>query len=92
MCDASDYAVGALLGQREDNKPHAIYYASRTLDDAQMNYATIEKEFLVVMSALEKFHSYLINSKVIIFIDHTTLKHLLNKSDSKPCLIRWVLL
>ena len=51
MCDASDYAVGAVLGQIKDNKPYAIDYASRTLDEAQVNYATTEKEFLAVVSA-----------------------------------------
>jgi len=87
MCDASDYAVEAVLGQRKDNKPYAIYYASWTLDEAQVNYATTEKEFLAVVFALEKFRSYLINSKVIIFTDHAALKHLMKKSDSKPRLI-----
>uniref|UniRef100_A0A2N9FRP3 Integrase catalytic domain-containing protein n=1 Tax=Fagus sylvatica TaxID=28930 RepID=A0A2N9FRP3_FAGSY len=48
MCDASDYAVGAVLGQRKDKKPHVIYYASRTLNSAQMNYTTTEKELLAV--------------------------------------------
>ena len=57
-----------------------------------MNYATTEKKFLAVVFALEKFRSYLINSKVIVFIDHVALKHLMKKSDSKPRLIRWVLL
>jgi len=88
MCNASDYAVGVLLGKRKDNKPYAIYFASRTLDDAQVNYATTEKEFLAVVFVLEKFRSYLINSKVIIFTDHIALKHLMKKSDSKPHLIR----
>ena len=46
---------GAVLGQRKDNKPYAIYYTSRTLDEVQVNYAMIEKEFLVVVFALEKF-------------------------------------
>jgi len=92
MCDVNDYAVGAVLGQRNDNKPYAIYYASRTLDDAQMNYATTEKEFLAVVFILKKFSSYLINSKAIIFTDHTALKYLLKKSDSKLHLICWVLL
>ena len=55
MCDASDYAVGAVLGQRKDKKPHVIYYASKTLNDAQMNYSTTEKELLAVVFALEKF-------------------------------------
>ena len=52
MCDASDYAMGAVLGQRRDKKPCAIYYASRTLNDAQLNYTTTEKELLAVVFAL----------------------------------------
>jgi len=55
MCDASDYAMGAVLGQRINNEPHVIYYASRTFNDAQLNYSTTEKEFLAVVFALEKF-------------------------------------
>ncbi|KAM2747046.1 hypothetical protein PS2_022569 [Malus domestica] len=55
MCDASDYALGAVLGQRKDKRPHVIYYASRTLNDAQLNYSTTEKELLAVVFALDKF-------------------------------------
>ena len=55
MCDASDYAIGAILGQRIGKASHAIYYASRTLNDAQRNYSTTEKEFLAITFALEKF-------------------------------------
>jgi len=51
MCDGTDFVVGAVLGLRKDKKLHAIYYASRTLDDAQRNYATTEKELLVVVFA-----------------------------------------
>ena len=43
MCDAGDYVVGAVLGQRKEKKIHAIYYASKTLYEAQVNYATTEK-------------------------------------------------
>jgi len=92
MCDASNYALGAVLGQRKDNRPYAIYYASQTLDEAQIDYAMTEKEFVAVVFALEKFQSYLINSKVIVFTNHAALKHLMKKNDSKPCLIRWVIL
>ncbi|KAK8669873.1 hypothetical protein V6N13_104641 [Hibiscus sabdariffa] len=60
MCDASDYAVGAALGQRRGKLFHVIYYASRTLNDAQINYATTEKELLAVVFAFDKFRSYLI--------------------------------
>ena len=88
MCDASDYAIGAVLGQRYNNMLHVIYYASRTLTDAQLNYATTEKEFLAVVFALEKFRSYLICSKVIAYTYHLALKYLFTKANAKPRLIR----
>ncbi|XP_022568469.2 uncharacterized protein LOC106424536 [Brassica napus] len=92
MCDASDYAVGAVLGQKKDKKTHVIYYASRTLDDAQMKYATTEKELLAIVYAFEKFRSYLVGSKVIVYTDHAALRHLLAKKDAKPRLLRWILI
>ncbi|KAM1181423.1 hypothetical protein ACFX19_000025 [Malus domestica] len=92
MCDASDYALGAVLGQMKDKQPHVIYYASRTLNDAQLNYSTTEKELLVVVFALDKFRSYLLGTKVIIYTDHAALKYLLMKKEAKPRLIRWMLL
>jgi len=55
MCDASDYAIGVVLGQRINNRQYAIYYVSRILNDAQFNYTTTENEFLAVVFALEKF-------------------------------------
>ncbi|CAN6542669.1 unnamed protein product [Malus baccata var. baccata] len=88
----ADYAVGAVLGQRKDRLPQVIYYASRTLNDAQLNYATTEKELLAVVFALEKFCSYLVGAKVIVYTDHAVLKYLLSKKDAKPRLIRWILL
>ncbi|XP_073314692.1 uncharacterized protein [Primulina huaijiensis] len=92
MCDASDTAVGAVLGQRQNKVFHTIYYASKTLDEAQLNYATTEKELLAVVFALDKFHSYLVLSKVIVYTDHSALKYLLAKKDAKPRLLRWILL
>ncbi|CAN6723759.1 unnamed protein product [Malus baccata var. baccata] len=92
MCDASDYAEGAVFGQRRDKLPHVLYYASRTLNDAQLNYATTEKELLAVVFALEKFRSYLIGVKVIMYSDHSALKYLLSKKEAKPRLIQWVIL
>ncbi|KAL6325109.1 hypothetical protein AAG906_022676 [Vitis piasezkii] len=80
MCNASDFAIGAVLGQREDGKPYVIYYASKTLNEAQRNYTTIEKELLAVVFALDKFCTYL------------ALKYLLTKQDAKARLIRWILL
>ncbi|GAU34191.1 hypothetical protein TSUD_162920 [Trifolium subterraneum] len=93
MCDASDYAVvGAVLGQRKNKIFHAIHYASKVLNDAQINYATTEKELLAIVYALEKFRSYLIGSKIVVYTDHAAIKYLITKSDSKPRLIRWMLL
>uniref|UniRef100_A0A2N9H5I4 RNA-directed DNA polymerase n=1 Tax=Fagus sylvatica TaxID=28930 RepID=A0A2N9H5I4_FAGSY len=92
MCDASDYAVGAVLGQRKDKKPHVIYYASRTLNSAQMNYTTTEKELLAVVFALDKFRSYLMGTSIVVFTDHAALRYLLSKKDAKARLIRWILL
>ena len=91
MCDASDFAVGAVLGQRIDKKLIAIYYASKTLADARVNYNTIEKELLVVIFALEKFKPNVLGRKIIVYTDHATLKYLLSKKEVKPRLIQWVL-
>ena len=74
MCDVSDYAVGAVLGQRIDKISHVIYYASRTLNDAQLNYLTTEKELLAVVFALDKFISYLLGSKVIIYSENCSVE------------------
>jgi hypothetical protein len=92
MCDATDYAVGAVLGQRVDKKLNVIHYASKTLDSAQRNYATTDKELFVVVFACDKFSSYIVDSKVIVHTDHAAIKYLMEKKDAKPRLIRWVLL
>ena len=92
MTDASDFAVGAVLGQRKDKKLHVIYYASKTMDEAQCRYATTEKELLAIVFAFEKFRSYLVGSKVIVHTDHAGFKYLLTKKDAKPRLLRWILL
>jgi hypothetical protein len=92
MCDASDYAIGVVLGQCIDKLPHVIYYVSKTLNDAQLNYSTTEKELLAVVFMLDKFRSYLFGSKIIIYSDHAALKYLFSKKDAKSCLIRWILL
>ena len=84
MCDASDYAVGAVLGQCRDKRHYAISYASKTLTGPQLNYATTEKELLAVVFAMDKFRSYLAGAKVIVYTDHTALKYLLTKKDAKP--------
>ena len=69
-----------------------VHYASKTLNEAQRNYTTTEKELLAVVYALDKFRSYLIGSDIVILTDHSALKYLLTKQNSKARLIRWVLL
>jgi hypothetical protein len=92
MCDASDFAIGVVLGQRVDKKLNVIHYASKTLDAAQKNYVTTVKEFLAVVFACDKFRSYIVDSKVTIHTDHAAIRYLMEKKDAKPRLIRWVLL
>jgi len=79
MCDAFDYATGAVLRHCIDNKQHVIYYASRTLNEAQLYYTIIEKKFLAAVFALEKFRQYLLRSKTTIFTNHSTLRYLMQK-------------
>ena len=92
MCDASDYAIGVVLGQKRERTFQVIYYVRRTLNDAQLNYATTEKELLAIVFAFDKFRTYLIGNRVIVHIDYSTIKHLMTKKDAKLRLIRWVLL
>ena len=92
MYDASNFAVGVMLGQRCDMKPHVIHYASKTLDSTQVNYSTTEKELITVVFMLDKFRSHLIGSPIVCFTDHAALKYLLSKKETKPRLIRWILL
>ncbi|KAI3769952.1 hypothetical protein L6452_01068 [Arctium lappa] len=92
ISDASNHAVVAKLGQKDGKNSHVIYYASRSLDNAQSNYSTTEKELQAVVFALEKFRSYLLGTKVTVFSNHATLKYLLKKRDAKTRLIRWILL
>ncbi|GJW61877.1 reverse transcriptase domain-containing protein [Tanacetum coccineum] len=92
MCNASDYAIGAVLGQRIEKHFRPIHYASKTMSEAETNYTTTEKEMLAVVYAFEKFRSYLIMNKSVVYTDHSALKYLFNKKDAKARLLRWVLL
>ncbi|GJT69171.1 reverse transcriptase domain-containing protein [Tanacetum coccineum] len=92
MCDASDYAVGSVLGQHKTKHFQPIHYASKTMMDAQAHYTITEKELLAVVYAFEKFWPYLVLSKTIVYTDHLALKYLLAKQDANPRLLRWILL
>nr|GEZ24692.1 reverse transcriptase domain-containing protein [Tanacetum cinerariifolium] len=92
MCDASDFAIGAVLGQRHEKHFKPIHYASKMMNDAEFNYTTTEKEMLAVVYAFEKFRSYLIMNKSIVHTDHSALKYLFTKKDAKARLLWWILL
>nr|GEZ95848.1 reverse transcriptase domain-containing protein [Tanacetum cinerariifolium] len=88
----SDFAIGTVLGQRQEKYFRPIHYASKTISEAESNYTTIEKEMLAMVYAFKKFWSYLIMNTSIVYTDHSTLKYLFAKKDSKVRLLRWVLL
>ncbi|GJX01790.1 reverse transcriptase domain-containing protein [Tanacetum coccineum] len=88
MCDASDFAIGAVLGQRKNKHFQPIHYASKTMNEAQTHYTTTEKELLAVVYAFEKFRSYLVMSKSIVYTDHSAIKYLFAKKDAKARLMR----
>nr|GEV00332.1 DNA-directed DNA polymerase [Tanacetum cinerariifolium] len=92
MCDASDFAIGAVLGQRQDIHFRPIHYANKTMTEAKSNYTTTEKEMSAVVYAFERFQSYLIMNHSIVYTDHFALKYLFAKKDSKARLLRWFLL
>ena len=79
-------------GQKADKRFRAIYYASKTFNEAQENYSTTEKEMLSMVFSCEKFRPYILGSHVIIHTDHVAIKYLMAKKEVKPRLIRWVLL
>nr|GEW64451.1 reverse transcriptase domain-containing protein [Tanacetum cinerariifolium] len=92
MCDDSDFAIGAVLGKLQDKHFRLIHYATKTMTEAESNYTTTKKEMLAVVYAFEKFRSYLILNKSIVYMNHFALKYLFAKKDSKARLLRWVLL
>nr|GEX19139.1 reverse transcriptase domain-containing protein [Tanacetum cinerariifolium] len=91
MCDASDFSICVVIGQRQDKHFRPIHYASKTMTKVESNYTKTEKEMLVVVYAFEKFRSYLIMNKRIVYADHFALKYLFAKKDSKARLLFWVL-
>lgn len=67
---------------------HTVYYASRTLNDAQLNYATTKKDMFTVVFAFDMFRPYISGNKVIVYIDHVVIRHLVFRKDAKLRLIR----
>jgi hypothetical protein len=92
LCEANHESIGVGLCQRDGNELNIIHHASRTLNNAQINYPLIEKELFTVVFVCEKFRFYITDSKVRAYTDRLGLKEILEWTDVKPRMIRWTLL
>jgi hypothetical protein len=90
--DASDTALGAVLGQRENQMPYAIYFVSKNLSPAEVNYTVTEKELLAVVHAINKFRHYITGYQAFVHTDHSSIRFLMNKPVTNPRVTRWILL
>eukprot|EP00253_Pinus_taeda_P030101 PITA_30101 len=90
--DASDTAVGASLGQKEEACTYAIYFISKNLTPAELNYTVTEKETLAIIYAVNKFRHYITGYEVFVHTDHSAIKHLMNKPITSGRVTRWLLL
>ncbi|GJV09989.1 reverse transcriptase domain-containing protein [Tanacetum coccineum] len=86
------FALGQSLRAKKKQAFPTYNYASKTMNEAQTHYTTTEKELLAVVYAFEKFRSYLVMSKSIVYTDHSAIKYLFAKKDAKARLMRWILL
>lgn len=87
--DASNVALGAVLSQGPIGQDLPIAYASRTLNDSELNYSTIEKECLCLVWATKYFRPYLFGRKFNIITDHKPLQWLFSLKDPSSKLLRW---
>ena len=88
--DASEYAYGAILSQKQDNGTEKMIYAySKTMDQAQRNYSVTDKELLGVVKSREHFRRYLFGKKFILRTNHKALIYLANASDPSSRMLRW---
>ena len=90
--DASDSTLGAVLGQKEEQMHYTIYFMSKNITPAELNYTVTEKEFLVVIFAINKFRHYITGYEVFIHIDHSAIRYLMNKPITNGRVTRWLLL
>lgn len=87
--DSSNYAIGVILSQGDIGKDLPIAYASRTLNKAECNYSTIERELLAIVWGVQHFRPYLYGRKFTILTDHRPLTWLFNCKDPSSRLVRW---
>jgi hypothetical protein len=90
--DSSDTTIGVVLGQEENHLPYAIYFISKNMTPAELNYTVTEKEFLAVIYAINKFRHYITSYSTFVHTDHSTIKYLMNKPITIARVTRWLLL
>ena len=90
--DASNKEIGATSGQIDENLPYAIYFISKNLSKAELNYTVTEKELLVVVHSLNKFRHYIIGYQTFVHTDHAAIRYLIKKPDANARIIIWLLL
>lgn len=92
VCDASDFAIGCALLQKDDmGKERVISYQSRQLKPAERNYPVHDKELLAMKYALVKFRIYLLGSKpFVIYTDHASLRTAVKTPHLSQRMARWL--
>eukprot|EP00253_Pinus_taeda_P019666 PITA_19666 len=90
--DASDTAIGAVLGLEENSLPYAIYFISKNMTPAELNYTATEKEFLAVIYVINKFRHYITGYTTFVHTDHSAIKYLMIKLVTNARVTRWLLL
>ena len=89
---ASDLAIGVALGQEENKKSYAIFYISKNLSFAKLNYTVTEKEFLAVIFAINNFRHYITGYEVFVHTDYSMIKYFMKKPLTSGRVTRWLLL
>ena len=90
--NASNKVIGAALGQVDEKLPYAIYFVSKNLSNAELDYTVTEKELLAIVHSLNKFRHYITSYKTFIHNDHAAIRYLMNKPNVNARIIRWLLL
>ena len=90
--DASNKVVGGELGQLKDKICYVIYFISKSLSKAELNYTITKKELLAIVHDLKKFRHYVTGYQTFVHTDHASIKYLMKKPDVNARIIRWLLL
>jgi len=88
--NASDFGLGAVLSQRQNDQEKVIAYASRTLGKPEQKYETTRKELLATVTGLKQFRQYLLGRHFVIRTDHAALTCLRCTAEPMPQLARWL--